>query len=371
MLAHELAHVTARHGAQRLSRMKAKEKFCATFMCDFEVPVLSDMASVGLELAFAGFTQSQELEADEIGLRYLARAGYDRQGMVWFLAKLKAQTELETAIAGLSVVQRKARGYSSTHPLTQDRIELASKLAARDGGAGGRIGERDYLAVIDGMLYGNRREYGFVRGGRYIHPIRRVAFDVPPGYTLYPDSRRVTAIGADGGVILFEPSRMLFDGTMLDYLRTLWAKGLELNGPRRIDVNGMEGATAWLRQHTEYGMTDYRLVAIREPSGVIYRFLFISPATHTLRLSEEMRRATYSFRSLSEEEAAQQRPLRLRIVTAGVGSSMADLARQSDFPDNARARLAVMNGLGVDAPVEPGRIVKLVRNETLGLPRSR
>lgn len=85
VLGHELAHVTARHGAQRLSRMKAAERFCATFICDFELPVLSDMAAIGMDLAFGGFTQDQELEADRLGIRYMQRAGYDPHSMTLFL----------------------------------------------------------------------------------------------------------------------------------------------------------------------------------------------------------------------------------------------------------------------------------------------
>ncbi|MEE8445667.1 MAG: M48 family metalloprotease, partial [Alphaproteobacteria bacterium] len=70
VIGHELAHVNARHGAQRLSRMKAQDRICKSFLCDTDLPVLGDLAMVGARLAFGGFTKDQEFEADAIGIRY-------------------------------------------------------------------------------------------------------------------------------------------------------------------------------------------------------------------------------------------------------------------------------------------------------------
>lgn len=361
VLGHELAHVTARHGAQRLSRMKAKERFCAVFLCDLELPVLSDMAAVGLDLAFGGFTQDQELQADELGIRYLRRAGYDPRAMTAFLNKLKAQTDLEAEIAGLSVERRRARGYFSTHPLTEDRIAQSRELANGGTDAAPAMDRREYLLTIDGLLYGNRREYGFVAGNSYLHPIRRVAFDVPAGYTLYPDSRRVTALGPNGAIVLFEPSRRLIRGPLLEYLETVWAEGIVLQDSRPLEINGMEAATGWMRRGTSRGLVDFRLVAIRAETGVIYRFLFISPSAMTPLLSEGMRAITYSFRTISEIEAAQLQPLRIRIIRAGQDDTLFRLASQSGFADHAIKRFAVLNDLEPGAAIEPGRIVKMVK----------
>ena len=362
VLGHELAHVTAKHGAQRLSRMRAEERFCATFLCDFELPVLGDMATVGLNLAFGGFTQDQELEADKLGIRYLGHAGYDPHAMTSFLNKLKAQSDLDAETAGLTEEQRKGRGYSSTHPLTEDRVALSRELA--DGEevtvAVAAEGEREYLLNIDGLLYGNRREYGFVIGDSYRHPIRRIAFDVPPGYTLYPDSRRVTAVGPDGAIMLFEPSRRLVRGSVLDYLEGVWAEGLTLEDIRNLEINGMEAATGWMRRQTSRGLVDYRFVAIQMKTGVIYRFLFISPAAMTSRLSEGMRAITYSFRMIGKAEAERMQPLRIRIVSVGRDDTLASLASRSGFTDHAVKRFAILNALDPDSAVEPGRIVKTV-----------
>lgn len=245
--------------------------------------------------------------------------------------------------------------------MTEDRIAQSSELTGDAEGNPDTVGKRDYLVTIDGLLYGNRREYGFVTGKSYVHPIRRIAFDVPEGYTLYPDSRRVTAIGADGAIVLFEPSRRLVRGSVLDYLESTWAEDVVLQDPRRLTVNGMEAATGWMRRDTSRGLVDFRLVAIRVETGVIYRFLFISPSVMTSRLSEGMRGITYSFRMIGEIEADQLQPLRIRIVSASESDSLFSLASQSDFTDHAVKRFSVLNDLNGQTTIEPGRIVKLVK----------
>lgn len=360
VLGHELAHVKARHGAQRLSRMKFEERFCSTFVCDFELPVLSDMAQVGLDLAFGGFTQDQELESDDLGMRYMQRAGYDPRAMASFLRKLKAQTDLEAEIAGVTPNRQKAMGYSSTHPLTQDRIARSTEFAVKlTKGRGGK-NDWEYLANIDGILYGNRREYGFVIGNSFLHPIRRIAFDVPDDYRLYPDSRRVTGIGRDGAIMLFEPSRRLVRGSMLEYLESVWAEGIALQDSRTLSINGMDAATGWIRRDTKRGLVDFRLVAIRANTSIVYRFLFISPAAETRKVSEGMRKITYSFRTIDAEQAARLNPTRIRVVGVSSGDTVFGLAAKSRFQDNAIRRFRILNGLEPGARLRPGQILKIV-----------
>lgn len=359
VLGHELAHVNARHGAQRLSRMKARERICETVTCDAEVPVLGDLATIGATLAFEGFTQDQEFEADRLGIRYLRRAGYDPAAMESFLRKLKAQAELDSAVSAADDTPSDSTGYSNTHPLTRERIDRVRASAGGPAVVQSARGENEYLSIVDGMLYGNRREYGFVVGRTYAHPIRRIAFTVPEGFTMRADSRRVTALGPDDSVILFEPSRLLFTGPMEGYLTGVWAEGIALEDIRPLTINGMEAATGWVRQDTPAGLFDFRLVAIRIESGVIYRFLFATRAHMTERLSEPLREATYSFRRLDRGEAESLKPRRLRVVAAGSGDTLESLAASSAFADSAMQRLSIMNGLD-GTEIAAGQLVKIV-----------
>ena len=63
---------------------------------------------------------------------------------------------------------------------------------------------------------------------------------------------------------------------------------------------------------------------------------------------------------ISESEADQLQPLRIRIVSAGEGDSLLGLVAQSGFSDHGMQRFTVLNDLDGETAIEPGRIVKLV-----------
>jgi len=112
VMAHEIAHVRARHSAERMSRdmmtrLGLQAVGAATQSAEL-VNLLSTTATLGVTLPF---TRSQEAEADEIGLIYMARAGYDPRAAVALWQNMD-----------------KAGGdrppqFLSTHPSPENRIE--------------------------------------------------------------------------------------------------------------------------------------------------------------------------------------------------------------------------------------------------------
>ena len=116
VMSHEIAHVTARHGAENAS--KGQLLNIATIPLIF----LGGPAGFGLRQAtgfmipvtFLSFSRAAEAEADFLGLQYLYKTGYDPTAAVSFFEKLQAK---ETAKPG------SMSKLFSTHPPTGDRIE--------------------------------------------------------------------------------------------------------------------------------------------------------------------------------------------------------------------------------------------------------
>ncbi|HWP35796.1 MAG TPA: M48 family metallopeptidase, partial [Thermodesulfobacteriota bacterium] len=120
VMGHEVAHATARHGAERLSQglvaqlalagagLTLQDKDPATRQAI--LAALGVGATVGVLLPFS---RRQESEADRIGLRYMARAGYEPEAAVAFWERMEAAT--------------RGRGgrppeFLSTHPSGPTRI---------------------------------------------------------------------------------------------------------------------------------------------------------------------------------------------------------------------------------------------------------
>jgi predicted Zn-dependent protease len=362
VLAHEIGHVVARHPAERYGRAVTVGLGATALALLLGSDVIGQIAQIGGELYLQSFSREQEFEADSLGVRYLAQTGYAPIAQAHFLASLAEDSALLNRIAGKAGAEREFDLFA-THPRTIDRVERA--IAEAGVQPASPIFRRDeFLDRIGGLLYGDDPAQGLVRGREFAHPKLMLRFQVPAGFRLVNTDAAVLAPGPDGALIQFDheddraKARSARDPT--DYISRVWAPRLDLRGLERIDVNGLEGATAYARVQSRRGPLDARLVAVRFAADTIYRFTFVSPPALTDRLDADFRRTAYSLRRLSAAEAAALKPLRLRVVTARRGDTVEKLAAPLPFEDYKSERFRVLNGLKPGEEPEPGRRLKIV-----------
>src|SRR6266566_392989 len=120
VMAHEIAHVAARHGTKQASKAELVNfaSIPLIFMGGVGGFALRQAAGFLIPMQFLQFSRGDEAEADYLGLEYLYKTGYDPGAAVSFFEKLQAK---ESARPG-SVSK-----MFSTHPPTGDRIELTKK----------------------------------------------------------------------------------------------------------------------------------------------------------------------------------------------------------------------------------------------------
>ena len=350
VIAHEIGHVVARHGAARASAATLGGIGAA-----LGAIVLGDLgAQLGQQAAGAGvasYSRGQEYEADSLGVRYLRRAGFDPEAMADFLASLQAQSELAAQIAG---GRDNGGSIMASHPRTQDRVQAAIKEANSGVPPRNPIEDREvYLRKIDGMIYGDSPNHGLVRGNRFAHPTLQFGFEVPRNFKLTNQADRVVARGPQNTMIQF--SQVRDSATPLDYLRNIRVGNIET-----LTVNGMAAATGTLRGNTQQGPTELRVVAIRFDSNALYQFLFLVPVQLVSQLDGELRQTVNSFHRLSAQEAAALRPLRIQVAQVRPGDTIESLAERTAFADHKLQRFMVLNGLREGASLRPGQLIKLV-----------
>jgi predicted Zn-dependent protease len=120
VMAHEIAHVAARHGTRNATRGQIAQ--IGMIAMSIAIPygwtgyAIRQGASLAIPLGFLQFSQSMEREADYLGLQYMYKAGYDPNSFVDFFEKIQ------------SLEKRKPGSLSkvfSTHPMTDTRIKAS------------------------------------------------------------------------------------------------------------------------------------------------------------------------------------------------------------------------------------------------------
>ncbi len=360
VIAHEIGHVVARHTAERYSRSVVTGLGEAILGALTKSSDVGRLARFGSELYLRGFSREQEYDADLLGVRYLRRTGYDPYAQAAFLESLGRHSALMNQIEGRSGAEREL-DFFATHPRAADRVERAIAAAGAGVPTVDALRRRAaFLATIEGMLYGDDPEQGFVRGERFSHPSQRFTFTVPRGFRLINTMQAVFAKGPEDATLRFDaaPETVAYDP--LRYLTLEWARGAEIAEIERIRVNGLDAATARARVVGRNGPADLRLVAIRFDDEIMFRMLFMTPPRLTARLAADFRRTTFSFRRLSEREAAALKPLRLWVAVVDADDTLDSFAAEAPFEPNMREWLRVLNGLAPDQPIEVGRRIKYV-----------
>ena len=365
VLAHEIAHITARHGSKRQSKGTLAGLGLTILGAVTDNPALVDLGRVGAHAVLSAYSRKEEHEADEIGVRYLSRAGFDPGAMSSFLAKLKRRSEFEASLHGRS--PRPGLDFFATHPRTPERVRRAVAAARRTSVADPITARDIYLSKIDGLLYGDGPKQGFVRGRRFVHPVIRFAFEVPPRYRLLNGERSITAFGPDGAQMHFDLQQIEPGLPLGRYLRKVWAPRARISRFERRVVNGMNAVTAFARAHRGQWV---QVAVIRFRRDTVARFAFVPAAAPDSRADRHHRRTVHSFRRLSRREAREARPWRLEIREVGRGDTIRSLVDRHFAPgvEQPHRLFRLLNDLPRGEP-RPGERVKLVVEEWTGKDR--
>jgi beta-barrel assembly-enhancing protease len=125
VMAHEIAHVAARHAVENQTKASLLEYLAiggSIFLGGIPGMIYQNTAGLGLLGLFMKFSRSAEEEADKLGVQYLYAAGYDPGAMATMFEKLEAKNKKKPGFI--------ARAFS-THPAPPDRRAASLALAAR------------------------------------------------------------------------------------------------------------------------------------------------------------------------------------------------------------------------------------------------
>jgi predicted Zn-dependent protease len=364
VLGHEVGHVAARH-SQRRQQTAQKNSLLGLGGAILSGVLFgnSELGRLGQQLSLEGsqlftlkFSRKQELEADDLGIMYLGRAGYDRRAMGTVLASLAAQNALDARLQGRNA---SVPEWASTHPDPASRVQSALAKAQAAGGSGGVTNRDTFLTRIDGLLYGDDPAQGLIEGSTFIHPELRLAFTAPQGFYMVNGTRAVSINGQGAQAQMTLAS---YNGNLESYVRQQFAAAGGQNGnlaPQQLErttVNGLPAVYGVARVNNGRSQVDLVVFAYEFARDRAYHFTAIAPAGRAATFNPMFQ----SMRRITPAEAGSAVPKKLQVVTVARGDTIAGLARRMAYSSAQEERFRVLNALGSSDTLTPGQKVKLV-----------
>jgi predicted Zn-dependent protease len=363
VLGHEVGHVAARHSQRR--QQTAQRNSILGVLGAIGSSILLGNSGIGdtlsrgflqgSQLLTLSFSRSQELQADELGVQYLTRAGYDPRAMGTVLSSLASQNALDARVQGRG--NATVPEWASTHPDPASRVQTALSKAQ---GLAGTVTNRDtFLTRVDGLLYGDDPEQGLVEGSRFIHPNLRLTFTAPQGFYMVNSTTAVSINGQGGQAQL---SLAPYNGDLDSYVRQQFTKlggentRLAPSSIQRTTVNGIRAAYGTARVNNGNSQVDVTIFAYEFGNDRAYHFSAITPAGGGNTFGPMFQ----SMRRITQAEADQVVPRRLDVVTVQRGDTVAGLARQMAYDSAQVERFRVLNGLAANDSLTAGQRVKIV-----------
>lgn len=368
VLGHEVGHVAAQHSKKRQSAA-TRNTILGVLGAVLGGAIgdnggllgglgglLQDNSMRVAQLATLGFSRSQELEADQLGVQYLRSASYDPMALSTMLASLANQTSLDARLAGGNA--RSLPEWASTHPDPASRVRNAQSLANRAGVGGGMRNAETFLASVDGVLYGDDPAQGVIEGRNFLHPDLRLRFTVPSGYAMQNGTAAVS-ISGNGGQGQFSTGP--YSGDMNAYISSVFRAiagdtSISPSSIQRTTVNAIPAYYSTARVNSQSGQVDVTVFAYEFSRSQAFHFVTLTQAGRSSVFNSMFN----SVQRLSASQAAAIRPRRVDVVTVGRSDTVATLARRMAYSDYQTERFQVLNRLTSSSRLTPGQKVKIV-----------
>lgn len=357
VLAHEIGHVTARHGVRQQST--ATVAGLGAMLGSILVPGLNNRGGASLLNSIAhsitaGYGREHELQSDRLGAQYLAQAGYPPHAMIDLIAVLKNQELFDAELAKKE--GREPRRYHATfatHPSNDERLKQVVREADSFTVKQPRDNRKNYLQKIAGLVFGDSAEQGVIRNNALLHEKLGFGLQFPPGWRVQNQPSRVVAVSPKNEALIELRPGPKHERTM----ETLQA--LKLDPGARFAAGNINGYPASFAAGALHGKP--LLVSAVAFNGSQYLIAGLSRDVSAYNQhNDTMKAAMNSFHPLTPAQRAAARPYLIRIITAQPGTSIGKLASNSPL-ENASAQLRLLNGLYPTGEPQPGQQLKVVQ----------
>ncbi len=359
VLGHETGHITARHAvAQQRNALLGQLGVMAGVILNPQLGQFAQSASQGLSLLFLKFGRDDERQADELGVAYSSKLGYDANEMADFFTTLERQ--------GHQSGTDQIPDFLSSHPNPGERNATVHKLAAkyqRQNNLKNPIVNRNsYLQRIDGMVFGEDPRQGFRENDVFYHPGLKFQFPTPSGWGYQNSPQAVRMAPKDGQALL-----MLTLGQGADLQAAanavLQQNNLQLIESKQVNVNGLNAIAMASAPKAVQGQQqqDLRVLSyLIQYGNNIYHLLGVTPTNLYNQYAPTLLKTMQGFAPLTDPSKLNKKPDRIRIKTVKSATTLEQALKSFSVPASRLEELALLNGMQLKEKVQSGTTVKVI-----------
>ena len=354
VMAHETAHVVARHGVEQMSQRVLFTGFGLTDRLAQTFPIIGGLATAPINLGLLKYSRGQESEADKLGVEYATRTGHDAHAMADFFRTIGAMS----AQSGHSVPT-----YLSTHPDPGERYEQVNRLAdewqAKVPYTPRPVDPEAYLRRIDGIVYGPDPRFGFTQDSMFYHPSLGFQFPIPPDWKLFNSASRVLVVAPDERALI----QMTLAGEASAAKAAdafLASDELELIDRREQRVNGLPVVVVE-SVHVENRQRTRLLSEFVEYRGKVLAFHGLASEQDYPTRADAFAYLLNGVAAIEDQKILAVKPRRVHVTAAPTAGDLASVLRHLGVSQDELQETANLNGRALDDPIAKGDLLKIVR----------
>lgn len=355
VVGHEIGHVTARHSTQQYSKAQlASLGLGVGKVLSEDFRRYAGFAELGVGLLFLRFSRDNERQADELGVEYATKSGYDASHMSNFFKTLER--------LGEGAAQGGLPGWFSTHPNPADRVAATRRMAIErqqeEGARQWQVNRQTYLNMIDGLVYGEDPRQGFVEGNTFYHPALRFQFPVPLNWvvTNAPTHVQITSKEEDAAIML-----SLEEGTDPQEAARRFVDRSKANVERAepTSVSGFE--TYRLISHLESNETSVHVLSyFIAKDGHMFVFHGLTTTARFAAYRNDFERTITNFAPLTDPDIISVEPERITIVQVTTTAALSTILDRYPSSRQKKEEIALLNGMDADEVVSAGTLIKVI-----------
>jgi predicted Zn-dependent protease len=355
VIGHEIGHISARHSAKQYSRAQAAQLGLGLGSILSETfRQYAGLAQVGVSLLFLSFSRENERQADDLGVLYSSKAGYDANRMANLFITLQRLNP--------SQGQDGLPAWFSTHPNPPDRIN-AIRQAARQWQESNpqvqlRTNRDQYLMHLEGLIIGEDPRQGYVDGQMFYHPVLGFQFPIPAGWQVNNTPSQVQIFSqAQDAVILLSASGESTPAAAADAFISGTQAMVVSSETRR--VNGLPAERLVCDVATEQGLVRV-LSCFIQKDNLVYSFMGYTVQERFDGYLPAFDTTIGQFQNLTDAARINVRPQRLAVRKTSREGNLRQSLQSYGVPQDKLETHAILNGMELDDPLPAGTLIKIV-----------